>query len=508
MNRSLVQSFLSLSLLLVLILSGCTQATPISTPTPAGVHFEPADCMFGNVTGIDCGYLYVPEDRSQPDGPQIKLAVAIIRSSNSHPAADPVVYLYGGPGGLFMEGTIALRLIFRGILANRDLIVFDQRGVDYSSPDLECPEVETQALQDATQNLSPAEEQGHSFQAYQACHDRLVQEGINLSAYSSAASAADVNDLRMTLGYTKWNIYGYGYGARLALTVMRDFPKGVRSVVLDSVYPPQASLDTEAAANAERALNLLFERCAADTDCNAAYPDLKTVFYATAAQLDTNPISFDQVSQQTHKTVTVLINGDRMINLVIYLLYYDYMLPYIPKWIYEFYYGHAASDFMLTGYMYYFTFSNEISSEGMRLSVQCGEETSFSSAQAIEAANAAVEPRLAEAVNQWWYFAMCSAWNVKPAAAIENQPVVSDIPTLLLTGDMDPGTSPAWGTSTAKNLSNSYYFEFPWASHWLIYRGSPAADCAQSMMSAFIADPTSAPDSTCMDTLVVSFITQ
>ena len=465
--------------------------------------------MFGsNEKGIDCGYLVVPEDRSQPEGPQIKLAVAIIHSSNSSPAPDPVVFLYGGPGDLIMEAAPALSHYFTRILVNRDLIVLDQRGVGYSSPALECPEVESQALLDAAQNLSPAEEQGHRFQAYQACHDRLVQEDINLSAYSSAASAADVNDLRVALGYTDWNLYGYSYGARLALTVMRDFPEGVRSVVLDSVYPPQASLDTEAAANAERALNLLFERCAADAWCNADYPDLKTVFYATAEQLDTNPISFDQVSQMTHETVKVLINGDRLIKLIIHLLSWDQFLPSIPKWIYEFNNGTAQSDDMLTAYMYFFTFPNEISSEGVRLSVQCGEETSFSSAQAIEAANAAVEPRLAEAVNQGWYFAMCPAWNVEPADPIENKPVVSNIPTLLLTGDNDPGTSPAWVKSTAGKLNNSYSFEFPWASHWLIYGDTSTASCAQSMMSAFIADPVSTPDSTCINLLRVIFVTE
>jgi pimeloyl-ACP methyl ester carboxylesterase len=482
---------------------------PIPTPTPAGVRFEPADCPFGAFTGVECGTLTVPEDRSQPDGSQVQLAVAIIRSSNSNPAPDPVLLLYGGPGSQIVEYGPGATRIFKGILTNRDVIEFEPRGVGLSSPSLNCPEVEDQVFQDAPQNLNQQESQQHSLQAYQACHDRLVDEGINLSAYTSAASAADVNDLRLALGYTEWNIVGDSYSARLALTVMRDFPEGVRSVVLDSVYPPQASMDTETAANAERALNLLFERCASDDACNTAYPDLETVFNDAVAQLDTYPISFDLVSQLTQKKVTVLINGDRMINLIIYFLSYSEMLPYIPMWIYEFDYGNAASDYMLSGYMYFFSFSNEISSEGKALSVQCSEETSFSSTEAIEAANAAVLlPRLAEAVNQGWTFAMCSVWNVEPAAEIENKPVVSDIPTLLLAGDNDPGSPPAWSISTAENLSHSYSFEFPWASHGLIYGGTPAADCARSMMSAFIADPATTPDSTCIDSLKVTFVTE
>jgi pimeloyl-ACP methyl ester carboxylesterase len=512
MNKSQFQPFLNVSLLMVLILSACAPSfMPVPTPTPTGPRFELAGCMFGDVNGVDCGYLYVPEDRSRPGGAQIPLAVAIIRSTNPNPAPDPVLFLVswlGGPGSHYVEFTTGLMIVLKEVRANRDVIVFDQRGAGYSLPSLECPEVESQVLRDAPQNLSQEELQRHGFQAYRACHDRLEEEGIDLSTYTNAANAADVNDLRVALGYTEWNIVGDSYGAHLALTIMRDFPEGVRSVVLDSVYPPQANSDIEAAVNAERALKLLFERCASDEACNTAYPNLETVFYDAAAQLDTDPISFDLDSQQTREKVTVLINGDRMINLIVHLLQFTDVLQYIPKWIYEFYEGDANSDFMLKGFMYYFVFTHEVSSEGKGLSLQCDEEISFSSAQSIESANAVVSPRLQETVNQGRYLAMCPAWDVEPAAEIEIQPVVSDIPTLLLTGDNDPGSPPAWSIAIAENLSNSHYFEFPWASHGLSYGVSPASLCARSITSAFIANPTTTPDSACIDKLTVTFITR
>jgi pimeloyl-ACP methyl ester carboxylesterase len=197
-----------------------------------------------------------------------------------------------------------------------------------------------------------------------------------------------------------------------------------------------------------------------------------------------------------------------MINLITHLLTFGDMLPYIPKWIYESYEGNAGSDFSLKAYMQYFPFSHEISSEGKGLSVQCGEKISSSSAQAAEAANTEVSPRLQESVNQGRYLALCPAWNVEPATETEIQPVVSDIPTLLLTGDNDPGSPPAWGISTAENLSNSHYFEFPWASEGLLYGASPASICARSMIDAFIADPTLTPDSACIDNLSVTFMTR
>ena len=521
-------ALLSLVLLAALILSSCAPLltpTPIPTPTntfgiqpdsngdlPQGVHLEPAHCAFGEVKGIDCGYLFVPEDRDHPEGTQVQLAVAIIRSSNPNPAPDPVLLLFswlGGPGSQVMEAASGLQLAFKGILTDRDLIVFDWRGTGYSSPSLNCPEVETQIMQDAPQNLNQQESQQRILKAYEACHDRLVQEDIDLSAYTNAADAADVNDLRLALGYKEWNIVGDSYGTRLALRIMRDYPEGVRSVVFDSVYPPQASMNTETAANAERALKLLFERCASDDACNTAYPNLESVFNDAVVQLDTKPISFELTSQETGKTVTQLINGDRLIKLIVHLLHFTDMLPYLPKWIYEFYDGNAESDSSLTSYMYFFVFSFEIPSEGKALSVQCGQEISSTSAETIEAANTAVSiPRLAEAVDQGATFTMCHAWDVKRDADIENQAVVSDIPTLLLTGDNAPGSPPAWAVSTSENLSRSYYFEIPWASQGMIYGGTPAAECARSMARAFIMDPTQAPDATCMNGLRVSFMTQ
>ena len=67
------------------------------------------------------------------------------------------------------------------------------------------------------------------LEAKAACRDRLDAAGINLSAYNSAASAADLNDLRQALGYESWNLYGVSYGARLALTATPDAGYQVKS---------------------------------------------------------------------------------------------------------------------------------------------------------------------------------------------------------------------------------------------------------------------------------------
>ena len=269
----------------------------IPTPTPSIVYypiFEPAPCAFPVPPGFnpECGYLIVPENRLRADSPLIRLHVAIFRNRLGVAVADPVVHLAGGPGSSSLN--VASYMFGQGldaILDQRDFILFDQRGTGYSQPRLDCPERTSITGTLLERGLSAAGNHEIILDAFRRCRDRLVGQGTDLSAYHSAASAADLNDLRLALGYEKLNLYAVSYGTRLALTLMRDHPEGVRSAVLDSVYPPQVNLYTELAPNAERAFNTFFAHCADDASCNQSYPDLRGVFYRTVDQLNASPVS-------------------------------------------------------------------------------------------------------------------------------------------------------------------------------------------------------------------------
>jgi pimeloyl-ACP methyl ester carboxylesterase len=206
---------------------------------------------------IACGMLTVREDRSQPNGATIQLAVAIIPTRSPTPAPDPVVYLAGGPGSAALSGAPRLARAWAPFLANRDLIVFDQRGTGFSRPALRCPESERSSDAELGRVLSADESVRAEVAALQRCHARLVREGVHLGAYTSAASAHDLEDLRVALGYGRWNLLGISYGTRLALTAMRDTPQSIRSVILDSTYPLQVNLYQHAVQYRSGAQNAL-----------------------------------------------------------------------------------------------------------------------------------------------------------------------------------------------------------------------------------------------------------
>lgn len=480
---------------------------PTSTPEP-GATFEEAPCPFalpaGQVAGetVECGYLVVPEDRADPESPTIRLAVAIFHPPGGATEPDPIIYLSGGPAGSALEFLYLVFDRFEPLLhANRDLIMFDQRGVGVSEPALDCPEVvelSRDLLDYNVDGVQVDEEQAHDLvlEAFVACGEDLG-EIANLAAYQSAANAADVSDLRIALGYDEVNLWGASYGTRLALTVMRDHPQGLRSVVLDSAYPLDADLYLEAPANVDRALNVFFEGCAADEACNAAYPDLRTVLFDTVDRLDETPADMVVVDSFTGESYDTTLTGDDLLGVLFQLLYETDIIPSLPKLIYDASEGNYDLIALVFGSL---LAQQEVTSHGMHFSVQCHDEFSFNSLEEFEAVLVdypALSSLFEDATVGRMGFEICDAWDTDQAAAVENEPVYSDIPTLVMAGEYDPITPPAWGRQVAATLENSSFFEYPGMGHGT----SVAHECPQEMILAFWDNPSEVPDDACIASL-------
>jgi pimeloyl-ACP methyl ester carboxylesterase len=478
--------------LLALILVSCAEPEPrelIQTECPFFVGYPEE---------IECGIMLVPEARGQKEEPMIEIHYAIIKSRHSDKLPDPIVGLIGGPGVRSLDAMDFWLTLLGPALVDRDLIVFDQRGVGYSQPMMNCPEVEEPFYANYSENLIMAEQNQRLIKALKVCRDRLVQEGINLDAYSSAESAADVEDLRRALGIAEWNLYGGSYGTRLALTVMRDYPEGVRSAILDAVYPPQEDLITGPAANMQHALDMLFEYCAADSECSQAYPDLESVFYELVDQVDEEPVTLSVSRLSGTQKYDVVINGDRLTRVILDLLFWVETLPNLPALIYDL---HAGSYQHLANLLQWSLFPYDELSEGLYFSIECIEEAPFSSPEEALTVSEEINPRLKSALDVTAAYQICEVWNVSPGRRVENQAVVSDIPTLILSGEHDPITPPAWGRSTAENLSQAQFLEFPGTGHGVLGTGL----CANQVVEDFLAAPDSPIDSSCVEKIPVLF---
>jgi len=459
--------------------------------------FEPGACPFNVPPGaeVECGFVIVPEDHDNPDGKTIRLAVAVIRDQSEDHQPDPVILLAGGPGEKVMENGDIMLQLFGDIHPNRDMIMFDQRGVGLSEPALECPEwVEAQyELLDEADELVAVQT---SFNKLMECNKKLVNEGVNLSAYNSSQSAADVNTIREALGYEQLNLFGGSYGSFLAQAVAREYPEMLRSVAMNSVYPLEVSFLVESPlVTSQGALDLLAS-CENDEICNQAYPDLTEIFFETIERLNEEPVMITVTHGGSGKDYDVLLTGDRVYGNLLGFMYITQFIPLLPQAIYDVYNGDYDLMAQLQGtYLSLY----EATSRGMMFSVLCTEDLIGKEWEDLIANYEAIPIPLSDKVDPeetkpYSIFAICEGWGVEEAAASFKEPLVSDIPTLLLGGEFDPVTPIEFAEDVAETLSNSYLYEFDGVGHNIM----AASDCARKTMGEFFQDPSQAPGASCI----------
>lgn len=486
----------SAAAVLAALLASCSDPDPEAAAPLRPPAFEPSyvtnacDERVPDDARIECGTLTVLEDRDDPGGPTIRLRVAVVRSASPTPAPDPVVYFTGGPGaeGLGVSG----RFLGSGITGDRDVIVFDQRGTGRADPTLECPEVD-EAIWTNFGTAAPVEaELRRTLDAFAACRTRLVAAGVDLDAYDTPTSAADVADLRTALGIDEWNLFGVSYGTTLALEVLRSQPEGVRSAVLDSVYPTTVPGGAEGVYESwRRASQLLFDGCAADPVCSAAYPTFEADFAAVVAELDRVPFVGEIPDPATGELRRISLTGADVVAGAFDAMYEEELIPLLPSLVA----GLAAGDRSIlpvlaaegipsfTGY-----------ADGMALSVECADRAGIGRVDPDELV--ADHPELSTLLTASGNPQACELWDVPPVEGF-GEAVRSEVPVLVLAGEYDPVTPPVHGREAAAALGRATYVEFPALGHGTVFAG----DCPGSIFRAFLAQPAAEVDTGCVATM-------
>lgn len=446
-------------------------------------RFETAPCPVETEPGerIDCGALFVPENRARPDSRTIRLPVMIFRSTEKSgaPAPDPLLFMSGGPG----NSTVAGRRSGKGnpFLDERDFILLEQRGARYADPALDCPDWAKLEGDIAAGLLRGAPAEAARVTAAGECRKALAASGADLAGYTSAATADDIEDLRLALGIRKWNLYGLSYSTRLMLTVLRRHPEGVRSVVLNSVLPPEVNFDEVASANLLRALDLVFDGCAIDRECGAAFPDLRSTFADLVARTDRTPLRL-QLAKGTRE-----LRGAEIAAAVYDELHDAGAIPLLPRFLVDL----AAGRYEGLRRLLELAPGPSSVALGLRHSVWCAEEMPFENAARVAQQTSSalglggLDERAASSER-------CQAWDVPSAPPVENEPVKSAVPALILAGEFDPDTPPDWGRQLLESMPSAYYVEFRGQSH-----GAGFHPCGREITRAFLRAPESPPPVGC-----------
>ncbi len=460
-------------------------------------RFESRSCPFEVPAGatIECGFVFVPEDHWNPEGSELRIFVVVIKDQGSGHLPDPVMLLSGGPGEKTVENTIVLAQILAPLRANRDLILFDQRGVGYSEPALECPEWEDAQL-DLLDEADPEIAVKTVYEAWMICRDRLISEGHNLALYNTQQNAADVDTIRRALGYEEVNLFGGSYGSLLAQAVVRDYPEGIRSVVIDSVLPLEKSIFVEGSVTTSNAVLHLLDACAADEACSEAYPNLQQALFEVIDRLNVEPVPISITSPVDGTSYEALLTGRTVLSNLIIFLYSAQIIPVLPQAIYDVYQGdyELMTELSRQSLAYYGALSR-----GMMLSVVCTDDLIGRTPKDLLDIQAELPSQLVgdledDLIKEYGIFGLCSEWPVEESDPSVKEPLVSDLPILILAGEFDPVTPPEYGQLVAEHLENAYFFEFPGIGHSV----AVSDECARQITSDFLDDPMVAPGALCI----------
>ncbi len=434
------------------------------------------------------GYLEVLENRNKPNGNRIKLPIYIFKSRSKNPKPDPIIYTVGGPGYTSMRASKYMK--YYKYLDDRDFILFEQRGTQYAQPSLDCPEWARAVYESNLPNFDVTKTDSLFQKAAKDCSESLRKKGVDLSSYTTNQIAADINDLISVLEIEKYNLLTMSYSTKIGQVLMRDYPKKIRSVVMDSALPLEVNYDEESASNLLDALDRLLNDCETNNTCNSAFPDIKNRFHKYLKEKSVNPLIVQVENPNNGKQETFYLKGEDLI--IVFTSAYTGDVPNIPYEINKLLNNDLTS--IAEKLQYLFKEPGDGIGMGMRLSVWCAEENPFNSQEkiAIETNKYPEVSGLSPAVfdNE-----ICNIWKVEKVSEIENQSFKSTIPTLLISGEYDNETPVKWAKAMSKNLTNSYHIVFKGWKHGPTTNWSNP--CAMKAANDFFNDPNIKPNPDC-----------
>ena len=473
---------------------GVDAATVTELPTVPGVltRDDPRPeiawflCPFDrdDVTEARCGRIELPGRGVDPD---YTIGLAFVRFTATGDAEDvrpdPVVFLHGGPGSaILQDADLWYDSIVAPHIEHRDVILYDQRGGGSSTKLPVCHEasdISDRFHLDAVDHESLT---GSFLDAMADCAAKFRDlTDIDLTAFNSAVNAQDLADLMWALGVGTYNIHGSSYGTRLAQTVMRDVPDGVRSLVLSGTYPIDVNMMGSLPVSMESSLNAIFAGCAALEPCAEALPDPWAALEQLVADLDAAPRSVE-VGTSHDETLTLRFDGTDLLNALHSYLYVGDYAASVPDLLID----HLDGDDRRLLRLARGTVFDHTDTAAFLL-VQCADEGPFTTDADLDRALdyeflRAID--LAPSINGVNSRDICAQWDTGVTDPIENEPVTWDVPTLILSGGADPITPPGWADELADRLPRSL----------LVHRGDASHDsdegwCARSLIGYFVEHP-------------------
>ncbi|MFT3894572.1 MAG: alpha/beta fold hydrolase [Anaerolineales bacterium] len=459
-------------LIFILFVASCSPRSLTADPKPS-IPLE--DCALTSPSGDQwdarCGILSVPEDRSNLNGRQIELHIAVIPAITRNPEPDPLFLLAGGPGQSAIETFPAMLAMLFTVHEDRDIVLVDQRGTGKSNP-LRCLDLEDESLDD-----------DEALAKLRFCPKTL---DADLRFYTTEIAMTDLDEVRAALGYETINIYGASYGTRAALTYLRMFPEHVRTVTLDSVVDPEFILFMDAARDGQSALEVFLARCEADEACKSTFPNVRSELDALLSRLEETPAEITIPNPLTNKPLELTVTRDMITGMIFNTLYVPELVATLPLSIHAAYadenYVPLISQALLVNAGLY---------DGMFYAVACTEDAPLIFAE--EATQLSEGTIFGDRTIE--FMKTCAAFPKGSVSSEFRKPFASDKPVLIFSGEADPITPPWHAEKVAEEFTNELHLVFTGMGH-----GNLANRCSSNLFREFIESASvDGLDTTCVN---------
>jgi pimeloyl-ACP methyl ester carboxylesterase len=428
--------------LFLLDLSGCTKHWP------SGGLSKLKPCR---LEGIDdellCGKLTVFEDRKNRTGRTIDLNIVVLPAFDQKTKAEPLFDFAGGPGASSVDRADFYAGPGKIYRQRHDVVLVDQRGTGKSNR-LAIPREKTpQYYLSEMFPIDYVKEMRHALEKH-----------ADLTKYTTSIAMDDLDDVRAWLSYDKINLFGGSYGTRAALVYMRQHPEHVRNAILLAVAPIDLKMPLHHSESAARAIDLLLSECENDAACHAAYPEIRDDWKSVLAQLEKQPVRVEYSPPDKSTPTTVQIQSGVFAEKIRTWMYDRDKAARIPLIVH-----HAATgDFAPFLQRAIAPSIPDFIADGMYLSVTCAEDVPFinpEEAEKLTAGNPFGNYRVFQQTRA------CGMWPRGEIPADFLEPISSNAPVLIFSGNMDPVTPPKYGEEVARHLPNSRHVIIAEAGH-------------------------------------------
>ncbi|MEE7548319.1 alpha/beta fold hydrolase, partial [Xanthomonas sp. Kuri4-1] len=423
----------------------------------------------GNVEA-QCARLSVPENPAVPGERRIALKIAWLERSDAGSAApDPVFFVAGGPGQSATEVASLVAPRLAEVRKKRDLFFVDQRGTGGSHP-LRCTGADGKELEPDGGVAATAQQ----YTDYARRCAASLRGYADTRYYTTAEAIADLDAVRAALGAERINLIGGSYGTRVVQQYARRYAAHTRTVTLDGVAPNALVIGGEFATTFEDAIALQSAQCRRDPACARRFPaDTRQQLRTVTERLRAAPVEVDYRDPGTAQTRHDRATADTVVGLAFGFSYAPQTASLLPLILDEAAAGRYA-PLMALAQMTTREMGGQMN-RAMQWSVICAEDAGRYRAPP------GVERTLLGAQVAQMFFAPCAVWASGTPAKDFTAPLRSDVPALLLSGELDPVTPPRYAAQVLKGLPHGRHIVSPGQGH-----GTFGLGCMPKLLGQFI----------------------